>query len=171
MKYKVGDKVRVKEDLKVDEIYGRERFVDNMEHLKGKIVTIEEVMQSAYRIKENDFYWTDEMFEYVENEIKTIEDLQTNDIITLRNGDKLVVDYDKDVVDVLVSEGNILVNLNSFNPDLTCKHNYDYDIVKVERPVGYETAYAREKAKKRMTIAQICKELGYDVEIVEEEEE
>lgn len=170
MKYKVGDKVRVKEDLEVGKDYGADVFIGIMRLFKGKTVTIEEVVQSKYRVKESSFFWTDEMLEDVENEIKTIEDLREGDIIILRNGDKLVVCSDKSFVDVNICEGNNITDTDDFKNDLTCSYNPKYDIIKVERPVGYETAYARENVKKRMTVAQICKELGYDVEIAEEEE-
>ena len=40
MKYKVGDKVRVREDLVVDQWYGDDIFVSGMDSYKGQVVTI-----------------------------------------------------------------------------------------------------------------------------------
>jgi hypothetical protein len=67
MKYKVGDKVRVREDLKLNGWYKMENgkykdtFVGKMERLRGKVVTIKSA-KDKYRIEESDYNWTDEMF-------------------------------------------------------------------------------------------------------------
>lgn len=68
MKYKVGDKVRVISGLIVDGAYGNWGFTEKMKKYKGKSVTISEVCQDYYRIKEDEEYgyYTDEMFEPVE---------------------------------------------------------------------------------------------------------
>ena len=65
MKYKVGDKVKIRKDLKVGEIYGGCRFASGMQKLVGKIACIEVVSKGneCYRIDSNHFLWTDEMFE------------------------------------------------------------------------------------------------------------
>lgn len=69
-RFKVGDKVRVRDDLEVDEIYGDDRFVKEMSGLTGKIVTITSVCGSMYSIKEdgNCYNWTDEMFDDTDTE-------------------------------------------------------------------------------------------------------
>jgi hypothetical protein len=82
MKYKPGDKVRVKSDLKIGNYYYMEHsksirnvFVDDMKHLLGKEVTIKKGSPSSnqYEIEENcnGCYWTGGMFEPLkeENEI------------------------------------------------------------------------------------------------------
>lgn len=84
MRYKVGDKVRIKSldwyyenRDKIDQIdCGNVCFVRNMATLCGKIVTISSIlpMLEVYRIKEDDgeFNWTDEMIErLVERDGKT----------------------------------------------------------------------------------------------------
>ena len=67
MKYKVGDKVKVREDLVEGDLYGKYKFLKDMKEFLGKQVTIEESFEifNSYDIKEDDygFYWTDEMFE------------------------------------------------------------------------------------------------------------
>ena len=40
MKYKVGDKVKIREDLKVGKIYGLYDFAKKMKQYKGKTATI-----------------------------------------------------------------------------------------------------------------------------------
>lgn len=65
MKYKVGDKVKVREDLVVDKEYGSDVFIEEMEQHKGKTATITLVCHDKYCIDldEGEWYWTDEMFE------------------------------------------------------------------------------------------------------------
>ena len=64
MKYKVGDKVRVREDLEVGKLYGIAIFVDGMNPFKGSIVTINDIVGEKYEIKEDylQYWWTEEMF-------------------------------------------------------------------------------------------------------------
>ena len=71
MKYKVGDKVKVREDLKIGKSYNKKTFVDSMEKYKGQIVTIKVVGDDNYKIEEGnqDWYWTDEMLEDIEEEM------------------------------------------------------------------------------------------------------
>lgn len=85
MKYKVGDKVKVREDLEVGETYGADKFVIGMEYYKGKTAIITDRYDNTYRVNiDNDYIgwnWTDEMFEdYTEDTEKgdiamTVEDL------------------------------------------------------------------------------------------------
>lgn len=70
MKFKVGDKVRVREDLENDKIYGNYEFIKAMAYLKGEIITIKEILKSGYRIEEDYYTWTDEMLEEVEKEVQ-----------------------------------------------------------------------------------------------------
>ena len=63
-KYKIGDKVIVREDLKIGKEYGRYFFMSEMNFLKGKTVTITNVIDNKYKIEEDNkiWWWTDEMF-------------------------------------------------------------------------------------------------------------
>ena len=42
--------------------------------------------------------------------------------------------------------------------------------MKVSRPTKYVDVFSRPKESKKMTVSEICKELGYDVEIIKEGE-
>lgn len=72
MRYKVGDKVRVRRDLETAVMYGVLCVVDEM--LKKKIVTIKSVRDGYYKVVEDDYKWTDEMLEgLVEDELTAEE--------------------------------------------------------------------------------------------------
>ena len=64
MKYKIGDKVRVREDLIAEKQYGKDFFVSEMNPFKGQIVTIKIVKDGGYVIEEDsgEWYWTEGMF-------------------------------------------------------------------------------------------------------------
>ena len=82
MKYNVGDKVRVKDNLKTHEYYGHMLFLPSMEKLKGKIVTIKEVDTAGtptYVLDKSILhFWTDEMLEDIKENKKMskLEDLE-----------------------------------------------------------------------------------------------
>jgi hypothetical protein len=64
-KYKIGDKVRIREDLKGGERYNDVYCNDEMAKLAGKIVTIDDIdMEGDYRIEEDIdcYWWSEEMF-------------------------------------------------------------------------------------------------------------
>lgn len=66
MKYKVGDRVRVRKDLLMGKAYNGSHFTRQMYELLGKIVRISEVYTDFYRIDAMDYEycsWTDAMFE------------------------------------------------------------------------------------------------------------
>lgn len=62
MKYKVGDKIKVRSDLIVGQEYCDVFFIEEMKEYKGKEVTINSI---NYDIKEDNSLccWTEEMFE------------------------------------------------------------------------------------------------------------
>ena len=66
MKYQVGDKVKIREDLVAHNYYGNVFFVEEMNEYKGKIAIItNEDYDNRYSIdidKNNEFTWSGEMF-------------------------------------------------------------------------------------------------------------
>lgn len=67
LKHKVGDKVKIRPDLRYDEEYDGQNVNEEMIMSRGEEVTISEVFAEdlGYEIEEDDgqFFWTDAMFE------------------------------------------------------------------------------------------------------------
>lgn len=69
MKYKVGDKVRIRKDLIIKEQYNDLTFVPDMVQYMGKVATITKIrFEDAYSIDLDgcNWCWTDEMFEDID---------------------------------------------------------------------------------------------------------
>lgn len=80
MKYKVGDKVRIRKDLKATKSYGGLYFNSRMEQLRGNLVTIRMIDEPSYCIKGSDDFWNDEMFEpVITNWDKVKEEIDINE--------------------------------------------------------------------------------------------
>ena len=80
MKYKVGDKVRVRSDLQISRRYGSYMFSSGMDHYKGSVVTISKVHLNLYFycIEEDGgrWIWADEMFEGLAEELTAEETIK-----------------------------------------------------------------------------------------------
>ena len=82
-KYKIGDKVIIREDLEPYQRYRGQSFVASMTPFKGKIVTIYNVVDGDYRIKEDNqnWRWTEEMFSGKVSEDFSSEESDSQNII------------------------------------------------------------------------------------------
>lgn len=129
MKFKVGDKVKV-----IAKKHGHEFAI-------GEIVKIEEVSDRDYKcssLKKNELWWMGED-EFVEWKF-TKSDLQNGDIVTYRDGRKKIVFEDK------FYGSNHFVLLKYYTEDLKdIDGEEENDIIKVERPVKYETVFKRKE--------------------------
>ena len=164
MRFYKGKKVRVKNNLRNIEDF-RGGLIPSMEEFEGKIVTITNVYDNKVHIKEDDdgYVWDLRAFEELSF---NKDDIKEGDIITLRNGDRLLIDADKDVSDLSGKNNNPVYSLYCFENDMTYRDgNSNYDIVKVERPVEYSIVYDKE-AVREMTVEEISKALGYEVKVV-----
>ena len=103
----------------------------------------------------------------LEEIVKTKNDLKYGDIVTLRNGNKLIY-ADEDFMDLERNNDNSLSYLDDLTDDLKYDEHKNYDIMKVERPVYFSTVYERDETVREMTIEEISKALGYEVKIVKE---
>ena len=172
MKYKVGDKVRIRKDLKEDKRYGEYCADEEMEEMAGKIVTIEHVYEhvyeDVYEIKEdsNSNYWTDEMFEGYAKPSK-------EELFAMPLGTIIKIDKEEDNVFVKVGEDDFCNNcadhleIDDINDDLSLER-FGIKILEIQEP-SYNTIYTADKEVKEMTIAEIEKELGYPIKVIKED--
>ena len=152
MKYKAGDKVRVRKDLEAYEEYGNINFTDSMEKYKGKIVTIKATNSNSYFIKEDNgnYHWADEMLEGLARFSKS--DLRRGDIVTDSDGDISMFDGEELVGSTLEID---------YLDELLGTDDGDCQIVKVERPAKLETIWVRSSDDlTEMTIEEIENKLG-----------
>lgn len=131
MKFKVGDKVKV-----IAKKHGHGFNI-------GEIVKIKEINCEDYMcssLERNNIWWLrdDEVAE-----VKfTKSDLKDGDIVTYRNGDKRTVIAGN----LINSNGYISKKLNQYTNELKdTVTGESLDIIKVERPVKYETVFERKE--------------------------
>lgn len=64
MRYKVGDKVRVRKDLEIGQMFGDSyMFTRSMNRYSGSVLTIRSVNKDCYGVEETYSCWVDDMFE------------------------------------------------------------------------------------------------------------
>ena len=108
----------------------------------------------------------------------TLQDLKTGMVVETRDGGKyMIVNLDVGLFGIGM---NCYITLDGEQPhksNMTWPDNSDLDIMKVFKPALNEFSrmlsdernciWNREEVRK-MTVSEICKELGYEVEIVKE---
>ena len=65
MKYKVGDKVRVRKDLEPGNFYGRVYYSSDMNKFKAMECVVTNIYDGTYNINNSEYGFTDEMLEPV----------------------------------------------------------------------------------------------------------
>lgn len=104
MKYKAGDKVRVREDLSKEKCYGGCCVDSVMEQFAGEMVTIshEYGIINRYKIEEDNmrWCWTDEMFEPLEDENITDETNVSDEWVLCKDDTESHADATEAAVDV-----------------------------------------------------------------------
>lgn len=102
MKYKVGDIVKLRDDLEDGKMYGVNDFVDSMECLKNKPLEIIDKNSNGYEIKESIYDITDEM----------IEGLWEESYQQVKKDDKQAITGDKDTVQQVTGKLKLIDVLN-----------------------------------------------------------
>ena len=152
MKFKVGDKVRIKNNLKdIEDFYGG--YTKSLQKHVGEICTVKRGLGNgrAVDLKENGWTWDIRALELVERKQFTKSDLKDGDIVTYRNGQQRII-IGKKLID---KNGDITSETDYYKEDLTkILARKEYEIVKVERTTQYETVFERkeeilDKAEKR----------------------
>ena len=104
MKFKVGDKVRVRKDLEVSKDYGNCGVVKDMKEYRGKEFIIDKVWRNCYMLKDIDYYWTDEMLEPIEEGEKNNMNIEQLNLEYKNKMDKLMEEYKAKVKEVTKKE-------------------------------------------------------------------
>ena len=67
MKYKVGDKVRVRKDLEPGNFYGRVYYSSDMNKFKAMECVVTNIYDGTYNINDSEYGFTDEMLEPIDD--------------------------------------------------------------------------------------------------------
>ena len=67
MKYKIGDKVRVRKDLEPGNFYGRVYYSSDMNKFKAMECVVTNIYDGTYNINNSEYGFTDEMLEPVDD--------------------------------------------------------------------------------------------------------
>ena len=95
-------------------------------------------------------------------------DLLDGDIVTQRNEDQKR--YSTKRNGFVGLDGNSYLDYNNYTENLLDKDGDEiYDIMKVERAIEHKTIFDRDTEVKEMTIAEIEKELGYQIKLIKED--
>lgn len=141
MKFKVGDKVKIREDLSLGKYYSV-NLSRSMLLNKGKEAKITYISPDDdtchLDIDGDDWWWSEDMLEPYTSKIAK-KDLRDGDYCVFKNGDKAIK------IGNYVGTHNVVVPLREYNNKL--EHNYDsnYDIVRVDRPTKYKTIYKNDE--------------------------
>lgn len=172
MKFKVGDKVKIRRDLSSDNNYMLS-VTDTMAKYRGEIMTIKKIditYPKSYLLEEDrcNFNWTEDMFE--QNIKPTKEELFKMPLGTI-----IKTDREKHNIYIKVGENDFCndncdhIEDHCIEDDLTLLNKYDgTKIVEIQEPT-YITIYKADEAIKEMTIAEIEKELGYPIKVIKED--
>lgn len=158
MKFKVGDKVRV-----IAKKHGHGFNI-------GEIVKIEEISDRDYKcssLEKNELWW---MGEDEFTKVKFIKsDLKDGDIVTYRNGLKKIVSGDK------LCGNDLFAPLRYYTEDLKDVDGEEKnDIVKVERPVKYETVFEREEVldeTEKKYLAEVIRPFRKRIQFIQKKKE
>ena len=163
-KFKIGDRVIANKQAEIH--YGRIEV--------GDTGTVTAISDSCFEFKGDDGYrYIGLDYDYFDLISFTKKDLRDGDMVTLRNGDRLIY-VNGNFNDVSYSRvDNILVSGRDITDDLCHPNKHDNDIIKVIRPTKYVEVFSRKEVEqpKKLTVSDICEILGYDIEIVKEDKE
>ena len=174
MEFKVGDRVRIKSWEQMEKEFGKNSceeincnptFIECMSYLCGRTASIVKINGEAVKLTD----WSDsedtarwsfstDMIELVDTSKLSKSDLQEGDIVTDREGNKSIF-LDDELY-------GTTIDLDGLTDELKDDKDYsEYDIVKVERPIKYETVFKRKEVRE-MTVEEISKALGFEVKVV-----
>lgn len=144
MKFKVGDKVKIREDLSCGR-FGGVYFYDSMKGYRGREakITYIDSYDNTYHldIDDNNWWWTDGMLELYEAKRAEMKksDLKDGDYCIFKNKERAIK-----MGEYVVANGGG-IPLKEYNNKLEHNYNSNYDIVRIDRPTEYKTIYKNDE--------------------------
>lgn len=148
MKFKVGDKVKIKprEDIeyKIENTIlgiGERIFSPEMREYTSQVAQIEAITRyGAYKldIDNGEYNWSDYMLEPYTVKMRK-SDLKDGDYIVFKNKERAIKIGKCAIMD------NGAIPLKEYNNKLEHNFNSNYDIIRVDRPVEYKTIYKNDE--------------------------
>lgn len=119
MKYKIGDKVKIRKDLVENELYGGMDFIDEMSHCSGKVLTIYGIDDGKWYLMIEDgdsFCWSDEMIECKIEDTDSIFkcSYDRNALNFWLNCGVIIDKNEKEIKGAIVKTGKILYGTEAF---------------------------------------------------------
>lgn len=141
MKFKVGDKVKIKENLSCKK-YGAMYFTSLMRRYRDKEAKITYISPDGdfchLDIDSGSWGWSEDMLEPYTSKIAK-KDLRDGDYCVFKNGDKAIK------IGNYVGTHNTVVPLREYNNKLEHNFNPRRDIIRIDRPVEYKTIYKNDE--------------------------
>lgn len=141
MKFKVGDKVKIKENLSCKK-YGAMYFTSLMRRYRGKEAKITYISPDGdfchLDIDSGSWGWSEDMLEPYTSKIAK-KDLRDGDYCVFKNGDKAIK------IGNYIGTHNAVVPLREYNNKLEHNFNPRRDIIRIDRPTEYETIYKNDE--------------------------
>ena len=141
MKFKVGDQVKIREDLSLGKYYSvhLSRSMLSNKGKEAKITYISPDDDTCHLdIDSGNWWWSEDMLEPHTSKIAK-KDLRDGDYCVFKNKERAIKfgEY------VIMDGGTI--SLREYNKKLEHNYNPNYDIVRVNRPVEYKTIYKNDE--------------------------
>lgn len=169
MKYKVGDKVRIK-----NKRTWHMNDAGKMDKYLGTVMTIKEIIcDNKYKMIEDneEWVWNDEDIQGLVCYLKPTK----QELLDMPLGTKIYTDketfnlYVKTGEERFDNEDDENIKERNINEDLTLDiSSYGTKIIKIEKPT-YETVYDYSTEVQEMTVAEIEEALGHAVKIIKED--
>lgn len=140
MKFKVGDQVKIREDLSLGKYYSvhLSRSMLSNKGKEAKITYISPDDDTCHLDIDGDYWWwSEDMLEPHASKIAK-KDLRDGDYCVFKNGDKAIK------IGNYVGTHNAVVPLREYNNKLEHNFNPRRDIIRIDRPTEYETIYKND---------------------------
>ena len=141
MKFKVGDQVKIREDLSLGKYYSvhLSRSMLSNKGKEAKITYISPDNDTCHLDIDGDgWWWSEDMLEPHMAEIRK-SDLKDGDYCIFKNKERAIK-----MGEYVVANGGG-IPLKEYNNKLEHNYNSNYDIIRIDRPTEYETIYKNDE--------------------------